>query len=44
MMTRRTLFRSTLAVVCMLASVGAASVSDLEELVSDARSALVEFF
>ena len=43
MMTRGTLFRSTLAAVCMLASVSAASVSDLEELVSDARSALVDF-
>ena len=43
MLNRLAVFRATLIAVCVLASVGVAGVSELQELVSDARSAVVDF-
>jgi lipid-binding SYLF domain-containing protein len=43
MKTKRMLFRATWIAAALLASVGAASVRELEDLVSDARSAVLDF-
>jgi len=43
MLNRLAVFRATSIAVCMIASVGVAGVDNLQELVSDARSAVVDF-